>query len=289
MPPHLVIGREGEIGDLDLNLRERVHVLVTGPRRIGKSTVCQAACEAAAQHGHLIVSLEVPERRDASELLRKMVEACGGTSLRDERRRLLRALRPLIAKTLTEQGLPVDLSELGAEEAISSARTILGLPLAVAGGIERPVVLFLDEIQRIVDYDHHEQLLADLLDLYTGQSHVTVIADGSDERTVQGLLGPPNHLGKLFQRYALAPTIPRMIWEQPLRDRFHAVQMDLTDDALTRILDFGQERPYATMLAAQQTALTAKRLDPVGQPDVGYFEAQSGIDSATKRLLADGA
>ena len=45
VPADLVIGRTGDIEEIVRRSREAIHTMLTGPRRIGKTTVCAAACE----------------------------------------------------------------------------------------------------------------------------------------------------------------------------------------------------------------------------------------------------
>jgi len=68
VPPDLVIGRRGEIQELERRLREGLSTMMVGPRRAGKTTVCEAVCAALADD-HFIVNLEVPVRQDARALL----------------------------------------------------------------------------------------------------------------------------------------------------------------------------------------------------------------------------
>ncbi len=39
VPPELVIGRTGEIDEIQRRLQEAIHTMLTGPRRTGKTTV----------------------------------------------------------------------------------------------------------------------------------------------------------------------------------------------------------------------------------------------------------
>lgn len=286
VPPELIIGRGGEIEDIRLRIKEGVHLLLTGPRRIGKTTVCRAACTGAANDGALVIHVEVPERVDSRDLLQLIVDRCAGLSLRDEGREATRALRPLIETLL---GVPLDLSELGAEPAAATARAVMGLPRALADETGAQTVLFLDELQRVTDYADGDAILSDLVDLYGGQSAVSVIADGSNERSVDRLMGDPGHIGKLCEIYPLNATISRETWRAPLKQRFEAAELSVTAEGLELLLDFGDERPYPTMLACRHTALTARRLDPDGPADVGPFEVQTGIDAARAQLDADDA
>ena len=286
VPPDLIIGRSAEIADLVMRVNEGVHVLVTGPRRIGKTTVCRAACAKCAHHGALTIIIEVPERNDSRDLLQAIVDKCAGLSLRDEARQAFGALRPWIEKLLRDEGAPLDLSALGAEPDQQTARAILALPQQIAAQAKQRVVLLLDELQRVVDYADGPTILSDLSDLYGGRTEISLIIDGSDERSVEGMLGDPGHIGKLCERYELSPTIQQSTWHDPLRQRFASLGFEIDETSLGRLIDFGAGRPYATMLACRHAALTARRL---GIDTINAFDVQAGIDAAVAQLEADGA
>src|SRR3954469_5318173 len=97
---------------------------------------------------------------------------------------------------------------------------ILSLPARRGDALDRPVVFYLDELQRAVDYANGEQLLADLVDVYAGRTAVVVLVDGSRARTLDGLLGALVGFGKLVQRRNLHPTIPLDQWRRPLVEHF---------------------------------------------------------------------
>lgn len=168
VPPDLVIGRAGDIEEIVRRSREAIHTMLTGPRRIGKTTVCSAVCERLAQEDVVVVEVEVPERTDAKDLLQLVVDRCNRISRTAAMRGLLRVARPLIEQTLAAEGIPLDLGQLTAQAGGLPTRKILALPLALAEERGRPVVFFLDELQRAVDYADGEQLLGDLVDLYSG-------------------------------------------------------------------------------------------------------------------------
>jgi AAA ATPase domain len=290
VPPALVIGRDGDIEEIERRLHERMHTMLVGPRRIGKTTVCEAVCERLRAKGLLIVKVEVPERADAAVLLQLIVDRCGRTSRTAVGRRLLRSARPLVERILADHGLPLDLSELGAEPRAAATRTVLSLPGMLAQESGRPVVLFFDELQRAVTYADGSHLLTDLVDIYGGRTDVTLLVDGSDERALAGMLGPPAHFGKLCDRLPLDPTIlPLDTWRSPLTTRFRQAGLDIDRAALELILRYGRGRPYETMAAARATALSARKL-PEGEEraTVGEFEAQMGVDEAARRLEDDG-
>lgn len=229
----------------------------------------------------LVVEIEVPERPDAAALLQLLIDRCNRISLS---RRVARATRPLIEKLLGDVGVPLDLSQLDAEPGGLPTRSILSLPSALAEQSGQPVVLFLDELQRAVDYADGKQVLGDLVDLYSGATDVAVLVDGSEERALDGMLGAPVQIGKLCDRVPLEPRIPAYAWRNALPERFGQAGLKVEHEALEALLSFGDGRPYATMMAARYGALNARKL---GSGAVGAFEAQTAIDEARRHLEED--
>jgi hypothetical protein len=264
--------------------------MLVGPRRIGKTTVCEAVCERLRTRGMSLVQVEVPERADSTALLQLIVDRCNRLSVAAGGRRLLRSARPLAERLLADRGIPLDLSELGAEPGALPTRAILALPRSIAEQTGRSLVLFLDELQRAVGYADGEQVLQDLVDLYGGSTDVVVLVDGSDERVLDGMLGAPVHFGKLCDRLSLsARIVPVSTWRAPLSARFAQAGMQIDEAALDALLDFGDGRPYETMTAARYAALSARKVADGDAPvAVAAFDVQMGIDEAERHLADDG-
>ena len=284
MPPELVIGRDGEIDEAVRRLDEAIHTLITGGRRIGKTTVCDAACAQLRERGAVVVKIEVPESSDGAAMLQLVVDRCSRISLAAAGRGMLRAARPLIEKVLRDEGIPLDLTELGREPGNLPTRSILALPRTLAEQTGQPVVFFLDELQRAADYADHEQVLGDLVDVYSGASDVVVLVDGSDERTLERLIGAPVQMGKLCDRLPLEPRMPTYTWRDALPERFGQAGLGIEPDVLEKLITFGEGRPYDTMTAARYAALNARKL---GSDTVGTFEVEEGIAEARRHLEED--
>ena len=166
VPPDLIIGRRGEIDEISGRLREGMSTMLVGERRIGKTTVCTAVCEQLTSQGALVIEVDVPERPDSRALLQLIIDACSRVSLAHAGRAALRFARPTIEKLLSENGVPLDLSMLAREPYELPARTVLSLPAELARREGKRALLFLDELQRVVDYADGETVLRDLMDLY---------------------------------------------------------------------------------------------------------------------------
>lgn len=158
------------------------------------------------------------------------------------------------------------------------------MPSRLAEEAGEPVVFFLDELQRAVDYADGEQVLGDLVDLYSGATDVVVLVDGSKERALEGMLGAPVQFGKLCDRLSLEPRIPTYIWRESLPGRFRQAGLEVQPEALEALVTFGDGRPYATMTAARYAALNARKL---GSEIVGAFEAEEGVAEARRHVAED--
>ncbi len=260
--------------------------MLVGPRRIGKTTVCEAVCDRLRHDGAAVVEIEMPERPNSTAALQLMIDRCSRLSLESRGRRTARIARPWIEKLLGDLGVPLDLTALTSDSGPLPSRQVLSLPVRLAAELGTPVVVFFDELQRAVDYADGEQFLTDIVDIYAAGTGVVVLIDGSAERTLEGMLGPPTHLAKLCDRLQLSRRIPRATWREPLRERFMQAGLTIEPEALEALLTFGDGRPYETMAAARYSALSAQKLNAGA---VGSFEAQMGIDEARRHVGDDDA
>jgi hypothetical protein len=286
VPHDLIIGRRGEIEEIGGRLREGMSTMLAGERRIGKTTVCAAVCEELKRAGALVIEVDVPERPDSRALLQLIIDACSRVSRTHAGRTALRFARPTIEKLFSELGVPLDLSALDRETHELPTRTVLSLPAELARREGTRALLFLDELLRVVDYADGEIVLRDLIDVYGGQNDAVVLVDGSNERALDGMFGPPVHFGKLVGRIELDARIPLSSWREPLTERFSQAGLSLEDAAREDLLRWSDGRPYATMAAARYSAQSARRSS---SDTATEFDVQMGIDQAERHLHDDGA
>jgi hypothetical protein len=272
-----MVAREGDVADLVGRLREFAHVVMSGPRRAGKTSVCGATCAVLRdEHDFLVIELEAPEQSSAEGVCQLIIDRAARLDLQRLSRGVLKAAVPTIQKLLEEQGVPLDLSQFGANVPDATRRAALELPLAIARQQQRKVVFFLDELQRAVDYADGVGLVHDLVDIYSGNHDAVVLVDGSDDRTIEQLMGPPYDLARLAQRVALPPTIPPDQWRRPLHKRFERATLPISDEHLDQILGFGDGRPYDTMAGCLYVGLT-----PAGERGDRRVRAREGTGGGT--------
>lgn len=285
LAPAQMIGRTGDVADLVQRLLERQHVVVSGARRIGKTSVCGAACEVLQrEHECIVIDFEAPEQSSAEGVCQLLIDRTARLDLERIAQGLLKSAIPFVQGWLQEHGVPLDLSEFRTSVPTNTLRTVLELPLEVARHHRKTVVLFIDELQRAADYADGVALVASLVDLYAGSPDVLVLIDGSEQRTVEQLVRSPYSLGKLAQRIELEPLIPLDQWRVPLRSRFEEAALVISEERLERLLAFGAERPYPTMAASAAVALAARRAE---LPEVDDLVLESGLKEAEQRLGDD--
>lgn len=283
--PEQMVGREGDVADLVGRLRELAHVVLSGPRRAGKTSVCGAACAALRDdYGFLAIEVEAPAQSSAEGVCQLIIDRTARLDLERMAQGLLRMAVPTVQKLLEERGVPLDLSPFGADVPDASRRAVLELPLTIARQQSRKVVFFIDELQRAVDYADGVSLVHDLVDIYSGNPDAVMLVDGSDERTIERLMGSPYDLARLGQRLDLSPTIAVDQWRAPLRRRFERAALVISEERLQRVLDFGEGRPYETMTACLCAGLSARR----AQSDtIDDFVLERGLEEARARLDED--
>src|ERR1700728_3483750 len=73
--PDEMVGRADDIGEIADQLANGVNVVLAGPRRTGKTSVCDSAVLALRARGLYTVSIDLFARRDAADLAEGLVVA----------------------------------------------------------------------------------------------------------------------------------------------------------------------------------------------------------------------
>jgi len=285
--PGQMIGRRRDVYELVGSLVQHVHVTLTGPRRIGKTTVCNAACERLRlDHGFRVIEIETPEQSTAAGFAALLADRYAAESIDHVARIGARAATPMLESVIERlAGVRPDLSAFtDPERAPAARRAALELPLRLAEETGQRVVLFLDELQRAVGYADGVGLVNDLVDIYARATPVVVLIDGSHERTLNALLGDPYQLAKLTTRRDLGPVIPIVQWRGPLRDRFAQAGLSIGDELFEQLLEFGRGHPYETMKGALHIALLARRANA---SEIDAYLVRKGLERARVDLDAD--
>lgn len=190
-------------------------LLLTGERRLGKSSILRQAGLHARARGATIVSVDLWTVVSLEEVLRRIVAAVPwGWSWRERLQSLWLGLGlslgvaadPTGAPTLTLSGSPGELRGTRARELFLQLLARLD---AVAGESGEPVALVLDEFQRMEEAERGAGAL--LRSAVQESHHLAFVCAGSTLSLVRELVGPEGPLHGIFDELAVGPIDPELL------------------------------------------------------------------------------
>ena len=269
IPADEMIGRAGAVEDMARALIGGTNLVVAGPRRIGKTSICDAALALCAHEGCYVASIDLFLLSDAAALAEALtVEVLSNRPLlKQALRRAARA--PGRAWDLLSDATTIrarqDLGDAGVDLELAlvphraqenpgrALRTALELLQAIAAADGRRMVLFLDEFQEVTTglYGDADTVTRMLRGVLQRAPDVSVVFAGSIEHVMRDLFAPTERaLSQFGTFFDLAPIAPEE-WVDGLRARLALDDRTITDTALERLIGLGDGHPRATMLLAQ--------------------------------------
>src|ERR1700761_2712537 len=254
IPASQMIGRRDDIGEVATALMGATNLILAGPRRTGKTSVCQAALNRARRRGCYTAALDLFRIADAAELAEALALAV--IANRSATHRIVRRARELgrVALNATQAAAVLKLqSQLG--EAIELAVTpgwaagdpqraldlALELPERVAVADGKRLVLFFDEFQELASerrpYGDPDQVTKRMRAVFQRSTSVSYLFAGSLEHVMRDLFAPQQRaFAGCVSLHARRP-IPAGEWRDGLADRFAADDCTASADALSRIVE----------------------------------------------------
>lgn len=287
-----MIGRAADVDRVALSLLGGGNVVMAGARRIGKTTVADAALAVCREENAYTAKVDLFECADAAALahlltlellanraaLRRAIESAARAG-----KSLVGALRTT-ATLRARQDLGEDVEiglELGRAEQDphNALETSLRLAQRLAERDGRRVVVFLDEFQDIAGgrFGDPDTVTRLVRAVFQRSQDVSVLFAGSIEHTMRELFAPSERALSQFGSFHELAQITGEEWQAGIRDRLALDHTTIDDDALASLLDLGEEHPRATMLIAQQAHMQALE------------EARRAIDHATVVAALDRA
>jgi hypothetical protein len=278
IPAKLLIGRGDDLREIATRLEAGTHLVVAGPRRTGKTSVCEAALARLARRGLYTASVDLFRVSDAAELAEAIAAAV--LSNRSAAHRALRRARSAgraalsaaqaqaVVRMAGELGEGVEIAVtpgLAARDPERALDLALELPQQVARADGRRMVLFFDEFQELASarrpYGEPDAVTNRMRAIFQRSTAVSYLFAGSIEHVMRDLFAPSRRAFSGFGSfYGLRPIAPEE-WRTGLAERFAADRCTIGDAALDRIVELGGEHPRATMRIAQQTHLVSLELD----------------------------
>jgi DNA-binding transcriptional ArsR family regulator len=281
IPPSAMIGRDDDVDAVARGLVGGANLIVAGPRRTGKTSVCDAALAVCSREGCYTASVDLFRIADAAELAETLTlrllanraplrRALGTATARAGR--VVEALSTSVAYRARqdlgedfEVALTVGAARADPHRALGAAWE---LAERIAAADERRLVLFLDEFQEIAGglYGDPGTVTRQMRAVFQRSPHVSILFAGSIEHVMRDLFAPSDRaLSQFGALHELAPIDPDA-WRDGLRARLALDRCTIADSALERLLDASEGHPRATMLVAQQAHTVAieelrRRLD----------------------------
>jgi hypothetical protein len=278
IPASQLIGRRDDVREIATRLEAGTHLIVAGPRRTGKTSVCEAAVSRARRRGAYTAKVDLFRISDAAELAEALAAAV--IANRSAAHRALRRARSAGRAALTaaqstavirmigELGEGVELAltpGLAAQNPERALDLALELPERVAAADGRRLILFLDEFQEVASarrpYGDPDAVTNRMRAVFQRSTAVSYLFAGSIEHVVRDLFAPARRAFSGFGSFYSLRPISGEEWRRGLAERFAADDCTIAEPALDRIVELGGRHPRATMRIAQQAHLASIELD----------------------------
>jgi uncharacterized protein len=270
IPASQMIGRADDVRELSLAIQNATNCVVAGPRRTGKTSVCDAAMLQAEKAGFYVASVDLFRIADAAELAEALATSvlknrpAAFKAIASARRLGRKALSiPQVAVTTklqTELGDAVELAltpGLAARDPQKALVEALELPQRVAMADGKRCIVFFDEFQEVSSerhpYGHPDQITKQMRSIFQRSTQVNYLFAGSIEHIMRDLFAPGERAFSGFGSFHGLREITEEDWLEGLRERFAADGCSVAEDALGHLIGMGELHPRVTMLIAQKT------------------------------------
>jgi hypothetical protein len=294
VPAGQLIGRRDDIAEIATRLEAGTNLVVAGPRRTGKTSVCEAALGRLSRRGAYTAKLDLFRVSDAGELAEAIAAAV--IANRSATHRALRRARSAgrtalsaaqaraVLKMVGELGEGVELAltpGLAAQDPERALDLALELPERVAVADGKQLILFFDEFQELASarkpYGDPDAVTNRMRAVFQRTTSVSYLFAGSIEHVMRDLFAPSRRAFSGFGSFYSLRPIEAEEWRAGLAARFAEDDCTVDDAALARIVELGGGHPRATMRIAQQAHLVSLEL---GTREIGLDLVQLGFERA---------
>ncbi len=270
IPAERMIGRDEEVAAIARSLAGGGNLVIAGPRRTGKTSVCDAALEMAAGEGCYVAAVDLFRVADAAELAERLVLATISNRgalqrLALKARRTGRALSEAAALTASARAS----AELGEELEIAFRPGLaerdpdryldyaLELPQRIAKADGRRFVVFFDEFQEVAaprrPFGDSDRLTKRMRAIFQRSPDVSFLFAGSIEHLMRDLFATEERALSQFGSFYPLPPIPVEDWRLGIQARLAEEECTIGPEALERLVLAGEGHPRTTMLIARWT------------------------------------
>jgi AAA+ ATPase superfamily predicted ATPase len=273
-----MIGRQADVREIGLALENGTSLVVAGPRRTGKTSVCDAALLRARADGFYVAAVDLFKLADAAEFAEVLASAVLSNRpaahklvarARKVGRSALDAAQGAAALKLRDQlgdGVEIALTPgFAARDPAKALVSALELPQRVAQADGKRIIVFFDEFQEVANarhpFGHPDQVTKQMRAVFQRSSEVSYLFAGSLEHVMRDLFGPQSRALSGFGSFHDLRPITDEDWAAGLRERFEGDGCTVDEDALSSLIEFGELHPRVTMLIAQKAHFLTVLLD----------------------------
>ncbi len=270
IPPERMFGRESEVTAVARSLAGGGNLIIAGPRRTGKTSVCDAALQRLRDDDCYVVAVDLFRLADAADLAEALVLATianrgplarlAHTARRAGRHLADAAALTATARASTELGEELEIAfrpGLVSEDPDRYLTYALELPQRIASADGRRLVLFFDEFQELLGqrrpYGDPDRLTKRMRAIFQRSPDVSFLFAGSVEHLMRDLFAPTERALSQFGSFYPLPPIPPEAWEGGISARLAEDGCTIEQSALERIIASGEGHPRVTMLIARWT------------------------------------
>src|SRR5215207_170340 len=302
LPAGRLIGRRDDVREVATRLEAGTHLVVAGPRRTGKTSVCEAALSRLVRRGAYTAKVDLFRVSDSAELAEALVAAV--ISNRSAAHRALRRARSAgraalsaaqaqaVVRMVGELGEGVELA-LTPGLAARDPERALELPQRVARADGKRLVVFFDEFQELASarrpYGDPDAATNRMRAIFQRSTSVSYLFAGSIEHVMRDLFAPSRRAFSGFGSFYSLRPIAEEEWHVGLAERFAADACTAPEAALARIVELGGGHPRATMRIAQQAHLVSLELDTheigLDLVELGFQRALEGERPTMEQLV----
>ena len=270
IPAGQMVGRQDEVASIVRSLQGGGNLIIAGPRRTGKTSVCDAALGCLADGDCYVAAVDLFRLADAADFAEQLVlcTIANRSSLKRLAHKARRAGRALAdAATLTatvraraELGEELDLAfrpGLAAQDPDRYLTYALELPQRIANADGRRLIVFFDEFQEIAaprrPFGDPDRLTKRMRAIFQRSPDVSFLFAGSMEHLMRDLFVPTERALSQFGSFYPLSMIPPEAWREGITRRLAEDSCTIAPDALERLLAAGEGHPRVTMLIARWT------------------------------------
>src|SRR5215218_9775099 len=306
LPAGRLIGRRDAVSEVATRLDAGTHLVIAGPRRTGKTSVCEAAVGRLVRRGAYTAKVDLFRVSDAGELAESLASAV--IANRSAAHRALRRARSAgraalsaaqgraVLKMVGELGEGVELAltpGLAAQDPERALDLALELPDRVARADGKRMILFFDEFQELASarrpYGDPDAVTNRMRAVFQRTEAVSYLFAGSIEHVMRDLFAPSRRAFSGFGSFYSLRPIADEEWHAGLAERFAADGCTVSEAALARIVELGGGHPRATMRIAQQAHLVSLELDTrkisLDLVELGFRRALEGDRPTMEQLV----